>query len=76
MFRRQNFLTANFSDVAYLEVEDVLAGGDCLLELLALGDLPGVAVNEEALGAAQLAQHRLGQQVQHSGLESVWGGLL
>ena len=48
----------------------MLAGGDGLLELLALGHLPGVAVNEEALGAAQLAQHRLGQQVQHSGLES------
>ena len=51
-----------------LEVEDVLAGSDRLLELLALSDLARVAVDEEALGAAQLCNHRLGQQVKHGGL--------
>ena len=54
--------------VGDLEVEDVLAGSDRLLELLALGDLARVAVDEEALGAAQLCNHRLGQQVKHGGL--------
>ena len=51
-----------------LEVEDVLAGSDRLLELLALSDLARVAVDEEALGAAQLGNHCLGQQVKHGGL--------
>ena len=54
--------------VGDLEVEDVLAGSDGLLELLALSDLARVAVDEEALGAAQLCNHRLGQQVKHGGL--------
>ena len=34
--------------VADLKIENVLAGGDGLLKLLSLGDLPGVAVNEES----------------------------
>ena len=51
-----------------LKVEDVLARGNGLLKLLALGHLAGVAVNQEALGAAQLLDHGLGQEVEHSGL--------
>ena len=53
--------------VGDLEVEDVLAGGDGLLELLALSHLAGVAVNEESLGAAELLDHGLGQQVEDGG---------
>ena len=47
-----------------LEVEDVLAGCDGLLELLALGDLTGISVNEESLGASELLDHGLGQEVE------------
>ena len=47
-----------------LEVEDVLAGCDGLLELLALGDLTGISVNEEPLGASELLDHGLGQEVE------------
>ena len=53
--------------VGDLEVQDVLAGGDGLLELLALSHLAGVAVNEESLGAAELLDHGLGQQVEDGG---------
>ena len=50
-----------------LKVEDVLARGNGLLKLLALGHLAGVAVNEESLGAAELLDHGLGQQVEDGG---------
>ena len=53
--------------VADLKVEDVLAGGDGLLELLSLGDLPGVAVDEEALRTGELLDHGLGQEVEDGG---------
>ena len=53
--------------VADLKVENVLAGGDGLLELLSLGDLPGVAVNEEALRTGELLDHGLGQEVEDGG---------
>ena len=54
--------------VGDLEVEDVLARGNGLLELLALSHLARVPVDQEALGPAQLLDHGLGQEVQHSGL--------
>merc|ERR1719427_2538555 len=53
--------------VANLEVQDVLAGGDRLLELLSLGDFAGVAVDKETLGAAEPLDHGLGQKVEHGG---------
>ena len=42
---------------------------DLLLELLALGDLSWVSVDEEALRAGHLGQHGLRQQVQHDELK-------
>jgi len=53
--------------VRHLEVEDVLAGRDGLLELLALCDLAGVAVDEESLGAGESLDHGLGQEVEDGG---------
>merc|ERR1719427_2136808 len=53
--------------VANLEVQDVLAGGDRLLELLSLGDFARVAVDKETLGAAEPLNHCLGQEVEHGG---------
>ena len=53
--------------VGHLEVEDVLAGSDGLLELLALSHLTGIAVDEEALGAAELLDHGLGEEVEDGG---------
>ena len=61
--------------VGDLEVEDVLAGSDGLLELLALGDLAGIAVNEESLGATELLDHGLGQQVEDGGEGDQLAGL-
>ena len=61
--------------VGDLEVEDVLAGSDGLLELLALGDLAGIAVNEESLGATELLDHSLGQQVEDGGEGDQLAGL-
>ena len=61
--------------VGDLEVEDVLAGSDGLLELLALGHLTGIAVNEESLGAAELLDHGLGQQVEDGGEGDQLAGL-
>merc|ERR1711953_1311762 len=61
--------------VGDLEVEDVLAGSDGLLELLALGDLAGIAVNEESLGATELLDHGLGQEVEDGGEGDQLAGL-
>ena len=61
--------------VADLKVQDVLAGSDGFLELLSLGDLPGVAINEEALGAGELLDHGLGQQVEDGGEGNKLAGL-
>ena len=61
--------------VANLEVEDVLAGSDCLLELLTLGDLPWVSVNEEALGPGEPLDHGLGQEVEDGGEGDELAGL-
>merc|ERR1719486_291047 len=58
-----------------LEVEDVLAGSDGLLELLALGDLARIAVNEESLGATELLDHGLGQEVEDGGEGDQLAGL-
>ena len=58
-----------------LEVENVLAGSDGLLELLALGDLAGIAVNEESLGATELLDHGLGQEVEDGGEGDQLAGL-
>ena len=60
--------------VGDLEVEDVLARRDGLLKLLALSDLARVPVDQEALGAAQLGDHGLGEEVEHSGLVKVVNG--
>ena len=53
--------------IADLKVQDVLARGDGFLELLSLSDLPGVAVDEEALGTGELLDHGLGQEVEDGG---------
>ena len=54
--------------VGDLEVEDVLARSNCLLELLSLGNLTRITVNQETLRSTELLDHGLGQEVEHSGL--------
>ena len=61
--------------VGDLEVKDVLAGSDGLLKLLALSHLAGIAVNEESLGATELLDHGLGQEVEDGGEGDQLAGL-
>ena len=58
-----------------LEVENVLARSDGLLELLSLGHLTGIAVNEESLGPSQPLDHGLGQEVEDGGERDQLAGL-
>ena len=57
--------------VGDVEVEDAGAGKDLLLELLALGDLARVPVDEEALRAGELRDHRLGKEVEDHELKII-----
>ena len=57
--------------VADFEIEDVGAGCDFLLELLALGHLAGVAIDEESLGAGQLLEHGLREKVKDDTLNII-----
>ena len=50
--------------VGDLEVENVLAWSNGLLELLSLGNLTGIAVNQETLGTTEPLDHGLGQEIE------------
>ena len=61
--------------VGDLEVEDVLARSNCLLELLSLGNLTRITVNQETLGSAQLLDHGLSQEIKNCGKRNQLAGL-
>jgi len=52
--------------IADLKVQDPGTWSNFLFKLLALGNLPGITIDQESLGASQLLQHGLSQQVKHN----------
>ena len=55
--------------VTHVEVEDLGAGEDLLLELLTLGNFAGVTVDQEALGTGHLGEHGLSEEIEDHELE-------
>jgi len=56
--------TSSHGFVRDLKVENLCAGGDTLFKFFSLRDFPGVAIDEEALGASQFADHGLGEEIE------------